>query len=745
MQKNHLPITPFREEILKTINENPVTLIVAETGSGKTTGVPQMLLDETEHTVVVTQPRRISARSVSAFVAQERAIEFGTEVAFRTAVDRNDTIDTRCLFCTDGLQLVLELTNARNTTNKGIVLIIDEVHEWNLNIETLIAWCRKTMDSAQFKLVIMSATLDSKELSAHFQSAPVITIPGKVFPVHGSPLYSKGIRQVSQKLIIEEIKGAVAKDGNILVFLPGKPEILAMQELLKEEKLDAMIIPLHGDLLSSEQDQVFYSYKKPKIILSTNIAQTSITIPDITHVIDSGLEKRIELVNGVETLCLGIISKSDVIQRAGRAGRTAEGRYVLCNNTPYDDFPEYGIPEINRKRLDQMVLRLLAAGLDATELPFFHQPNLQVLKDAKKTLFAIGAIDVQGKITDMGRKINRFPTSVTVAKMIIEATERKCLSPMLTIAAILETNYGSIKKNFKRSDPIFFSSWKVLLAGKKYTSDLFAELDLYAQAKLIGYNDLEKKGISQKGYGKAVEIRGQLKEVAHLLGYNNLKEYNQNAGDQVSLAKCILAGMIDHLYSIKNRVCTSNGEYRQISRDSVLNDRALPEWIVGTPKNITVTNKFGTQTTLLLVSHCTAINFEWVKEIAPHLITETFSKPRWEMTNAGMVSDKVISVNGKEVSLVKVHPKWSEYLLEEFMNCLESQFLLGYQWFILFRERQIHKKGVGKNKGKDGELLFKKRLRVFMKTHQILSLKELTEKMEKDNHFETTFKNMAQS
>lgn len=745
MEKPTLPINPFKEEILKTIKENPVTLVVAETGSGKTTLVPQILLDGTDYSIVITQPRRISASSVAAFVAQERAINFGTEVAFRTAVDRNDTADTRCLFCTDGLQLVLELTRARNTTNRGIVLIIDEVHEWNLNIETLIAWCRKTMDSTTFKLVIMSATIDSEDLAAHFNGAPIITIPGKVFPVQGAPLDPNGIRQVSKKLMIEEIKSAVAQGHNILVFLPGKPEILDIQELLKKEKLDAIIVPLHGDLLSSEQDQVFYSYKKPKIILSTNIAQTSITIPDITYVIDSGLEKRIELVNGVETLCLGIISKSDAIQRAGRAGRVTEGSYVLCSDTPYDSFPEYGVPEINRKRLDQMVLRLLAAGLDATELPFYHQPNLQALKNAKKTLFAIGAIDAQGKITDMGRKINRFPTSVTVAKMIIEATERKCLSPILTIAAILETNYGSIKKIFKRNDPAFFSSWKALLVGKKYTSDLFAEIDLYSQAKLIGYNDLEKKGISQKGYGKAVEIRAQLTEVARSLGYDDLKEYNQNSGDQVSLAKCILSGMIDHLYNVKNKMCISNGEYRQIIRDSVLNDHTLPEWIVGTPKNITVTNKLNIQTTLLLVAHCTAIKFEWVKEIAPHLITETFSKPRWEMTNAGIVSDKVISVNGKEVSVVKVRPKWSEHLLDEFMNCIDTQFLLGHEWFDLFRERQIHKKGIGKNKGKDSNLLFKKRLKVFMKKHQILSLKEFAEKRNKDNNFETTFQNMVQS
>ncbi len=625
-----LPIFAFAEKITSTINQNPVTIIAAETGSGKTTQVVQMIMEETDYEVVITQPRRLPARTVSERVANEMGVVFGTAVGYRTAEDRKDSIDTRCLFCTDGLQLVRELTKkSKKISSQGIVLIIDEVHEWNINIETLVAWCRNMIVSktANIKIVLMSATIDHAGLSEHFFNAPVIKVPGRMFPVKGSPYGGGIVAQRSSSELIDEIIIQVNQGKNVLVFLAGKPEIAAVEKDLLDIFIKAHVLQLHGDLSPSDQAKVFSTYTLPKVILSTNIAQTSITIADIHHVVDSGLEKVIELRNGVETLTLNTISKSDAIQRAGRAGRVGPGGYTLCNDKMYDFFDQYSTPDIKRLRLDQMVLRLAAASLDATELQFYHQPDIEQLVLAKKTLIVLGALDEKGNITSLGREINTFPTSVRTARMIIEATKQKCLSTMLTIAAIMETNYGTIKYNPRSNDPYQYRSWRELVGSKKYSSDLLCEFDLYTAAKNIGYNRLEERGISKKGYGIAVEIRGQLHNIAKDLGYDEKKE-SANSQNEEAVLKCILSGMIDCLYyNSYGRFTDGQSDRRDLDKNSVLNSFGLfssLQFVVGKPKNITIkSGRYGMPRILNLLTNCTTVKPSWIDEIAPGLITET--------------------------------------------------------------------------------------------------------------------------
>jgi HrpA-like RNA helicase len=725
-----LPVSAHKEEILKALEEHPVIIIEGDTGSGKTTQVPQIILDETNYQCIVTQPRRLATKSVSHRVAEEMEVELGTVVGFRTAVDRKDSRDTRCLFCTDGLQLVRELTRARNTTSNGIVLIIDEVHEWNLNIETLVAWVKQLLGHAEFKVILMSATMDSQKLSDYFDGAPIIKVPGKMFPVMGSPKHESGLRQVPAKNLVDEIRAAVLGNHNTLVFLPGKPEITKCKDELKQAGIQAEILELHADLTPAEQDDVFCTYGLPKVILSTNIAQTSITIPDITYVVDTGLEKRIELRNNVETLTLGSISKSDVVQRAGRAGRVAEGNYVLCNDKSYESFVEYAVAEISRVRLDQMVLRIAGAGLDATELQFYHQPDHDQLVEAKKTLLALGALDQNGRITPVGITINKFPTSVKTAKMILEAVKRKCLSPIITIAAILETNYGSIKRNPKKDDPFKFRSWRELLGDKDYQSDLLAELELYDKAKEIGYNFLEQKGISQKSYGKACEIRKQLKDVTESLNYRDYNTLNQNAGDEISIIKCVLAGMLDHLYN-GSYGSYQNGtpEVRQINRVSVLEGKyPYSEWIIGTPKNISFENQKGYQVNIYLVTNCTAVKFEWVREIAPHLIQEQVTEPKWDNFWGKLTSRKTITVNGKQVMDREGVADWSEVNLGVFISAITTMSPTFNGWFYTFYKEQIHLLNSRRDRTlpvDTAEKVFGDKLKDVLTRHKILDLTEL--------------------
>lgn len=673
MKKIKLPIDNFRKDIIDSVNSSPVTIIVAETGAGKSTRVPQMLHAE-GYDVVITQPRRLAAKSVARRVANELGCQLGSKVGFRTAVDRADSRDTEILFVTDGLQLVRELTSKKQISG-NMCLIMDEVHEWNKNIETLVAWSNKLMkEGVNIKLVLMSATLDAESLSKYFNGANIINVPGRCFPVTGSVTHHDGLDHVDEGSIVEKVKFFAQSGENTLVFLPGKGEIAKMQEILERSELGGcVILPLHGDLDPKDQDLIFRSYGKGKVILSTNIAQTSVTIPDITAVVDSGLERRIILRNGVETLTIGTISKADVKQRAGRAGRAQAGQYVLCNDTDYAEFPEYPVPEILRTRLDQTVLRLAAAGLDATELDFFHDPSHEVLVEAKETLIALGALDSDGKITRLGRKINRFPTSVVTAKIILEAVKRNCLSPIVTIAAIMATNYSSLKRRPRKDDPDHYVSWRNFLdEDKEYKSDLLRELDLYsAVRKMKGKKNLAAFGIAPKEYFRTADNRRQIVDALKSLGIR-LSTNNTNANDEEAILKSIASGMVGHIYKRDSysEYESVHGNCRQLDRESVINNIGS-KWIVGNPKNIQFRNRNNKFITLELVSMCSAVDETWFSDIAPHLLkVESGLSPYVDSESEIVISTTKTFFSGFLVSEEKVedldHERAQELLVDFF-------------------------------------------------------------------------------
>lgn len=739
MKKIELPVDSFKEIIVETIEKNPVTIIVADTGAGKSTRVPQFLLQATNYEVVVTQPRRVAAKRVAQRVAGEMQIKFGGLVGFRTAVERNDSVETRCLFATDGLQLVRELTSAKQTIGNGVVLLIDEVHEWSTNIETLVAWVKKAISEGNnTKVVLMSATMDYEKLSAYFNDAPVIKIPGRMFPVAGSP--ATGVAQVRASQMTNEVKRLVAAGRNTLVFLPGKGEIAELQRELQQAQLQAVILPLHGELDSAEQDRVFDLYDMPKVILSTNVAQTSVTIPDIDAVVDSGLERRIELRNGVETLMLANVSQADCLQRAGRAGRVREGEYVLCNDTAYSNFAKYPTAEILRSRLDQMVLRLASAGLDATTLPFYHQPDSSVLREAKETLIAIEALDASGKITKLGYEINKFPTEVTAARMIIEAIERKCLGPVMTIAAILGTQSDTLRRRKRDDDPADFKSWAALIdPDKKYQSDLLVELELFWKAKDLSQYELAKNGIMPKAYGQASEIRGQLREALAGLGYQ-IGRYDQNANDEVAILKSVAAGMVGHLYRHTGGGEYKNGGYRTLAKESILNrlDKK-PDWIVGKPMNISFKNRRGYMQTIELVSACTAVQPEWMAEIAPHLVTKKVERLYWHSVQKMVVEDHVTVFNKNEIAREQKPALWGDEAFKIFVSSMmdfssgndvvnqlyhaNTEILSQYNKYFMRSGRAIPKKG--------SEIIREKYNTVLMK-HQPLSFSQLENLLQKE-------------
>jgi HrpA-like RNA helicase len=286
---------------------------------------------------------------------------------------------------------------------------------------------RQIEAGADFKVVLMSATLEADKLAAFFNGAPVIEVPGRLFPVE--------VKTPSMRLI-DDVAALVSAGRNVLVFQPGKQEITETCAALERMEVNAEILPLHGELSPEEQAKCFRHYGRPKVVVSTNVAQTSVTIDDIDAVVDSGMERRIELVEGVEGLYLKPISLADSKQRKGRAGRTKPGIYI--DHCGASNRPDFSVAEIMRKRLDQTVLRLAIAGFDMEELEFFHQPEKSEIHDARQTLIGLGCMKADGSVTKIGKFVNRLPVSVQYARMLVEAERLGVVDDVLTVAAIME-------------------------------------------------------------------------------------------------------------------------------------------------------------------------------------------------------------------------------------------------------------------------------------------------------------------
>lgn len=585
-----LPIFPYKQEIQWTVMNNDVVIITADTGSGKSTQVCQYM-SEVGYDVVITEPRRLSARSLAERVAEEMNAILGGFVGFRTGFERNDSEETHVLFCTDGLQLVRTLTDK---SDRPKILIIDEVHEWNLNIETLVAWAKKRIEEGwNTKVVIMSATLEKKELQNYFGgNTPIINVPGRLFPVT--------FKHAAEDEFISTIKSFVSEGHNVLAFVPGKREIEESMEEL--EGIGSIVLPLHGELNPEEQRRCFITYDVPKVVLATNVAQTSVTVPDIDVVVDTGLEKRTEVIDGVQGLFLNHISQSDCVQRMGRAGRTHAGVYILCSDEKFEERTKFSTPEIQRSLLDQVVLRLVAVGIDATTIQFFHQPDKSAITRAKEALTNLGAIK-DDLITEVGRKMANMPISAKYARMIIEAEKLGVVDDVLTIAAILEV--GTLL-NRKTSYSKYTS---------ELNSDMLAELDVWNKLATIGRIDFKEAGINGRAYFRIKELREKLFQTL-----DGKIQFGSSSNRELIKKACI-AGMVDHLYR-KTWSSYINGDHisRQLDKRSCLK-YSQPEWLVGEPYTIQCKSNGDEMHTLNLVCMATKVEIEWLQEIAAQLFS----------------------------------------------------------------------------------------------------------------------------
>nr|XP_018630718.1 probable pre-mRNA-splicing factor ATP-dependent RNA helicase DEAH4 isoform X3 [Nicotiana tomentosiformis] len=452
-----LPIVRFEEKIIETVEKNPVVVVIGETGSGKSTQLSQMLYKRgyaKSGMIAVTQPRRVAAVSVSRRVAQEQNVRLGEEVGYAIRFEDRTSEKTHIKYLTDGVLLRESLFNPE--LNQYSVIILDEAHERSLNTDILLGLMKRLIKwrHSNLKVLITSATLDGGKVSRFFSDCPVLTVPGELFPVEIVHISERPKNYVEASLKTAIDIHVREPEGDILIFLTGQDDIekLVMklekkiQSLDEGSCLDALILPLHGSLPPEMQVRVF-SPPPPncrRFIVSTNIAETSLTVDGVVYVIDSGYVKQRQYnpSTGMYSLEVVQISKVQAKQRAGRAGRTRPGKcYRLYPSMVYhDDFLDATVPEIQRSSLAGTVLYLKSldlADMDILKFDFLDSPSIESLEDALKQLYLVDAIDENGSITSLGRKMAELPLEPSLSRTLLEANELDCLSQALTVVSML--------------------------------------------------------------------------------------------------------------------------------------------------------------------------------------------------------------------------------------------------------------------------------------------------------------------
>jgi ATP-dependent helicase HrpA len=440
-----LPISKHVGEIAGLVRDHQVVIVCGTTGSGKTTQLPKIMLESgrgRKGRIGCTQPRRLAANAMARRVASELNVPFGAEVGCKVRFDDHTSKNTAVKFMTDGI-LLAETRNDR-ALRQYDTLIIDEAHERSLNIDFILGYLKNLLKKRpDLRIVISSATLDAEQFSEFFGNAPVVEVEGRTYPIEDQFMPPDEDEELSAHIwrAVRHVSD-LDRNGDILVFLPGEREIRDATNLLDGKKLPYTdILPLFGRLSLSDQQKVFNPGRNRRIILATNVAETSITIPRIQYVIDSGLVRlsRYNPRTRIQELQIEQVSQAGSRQRRGRCGRLRDGVCVyLYDEDLLTGSPEYTDPEICRTSLAGVILQMALLGLPRIEhFPLINPPNPTLVREGYRSLLDIGAIDPKGALTDIGRRLSRFQIDPHLARMICEAESRKVLPETLVIAAYL--------------------------------------------------------------------------------------------------------------------------------------------------------------------------------------------------------------------------------------------------------------------------------------------------------------------
>ncbi|KAK4277828.1 hypothetical protein QN277_015763 [Acacia crassicarpa] len=621
-ERKTLPIYAFREELIQAVHEHQVLVIVGETGSGKTTQIPQYLHEAgfTKHgKIACTQPRRVAAMSVAARVSQEMGVKLGHEVGYSIRFEDCTSEKTILKYMTDGM-LLREFLGEPDLSSYSVVMV-DEAHERTLSTDILFGLVK---DISRFrpdlKLLISSATLDAEKFSDYFDSAPIFKIPGRRYPVEIHYTKAPEADYLDASIVTALQIHVTQPPGDILVFLTGQEEIETAEEIMKHRtrglgtKIAELIIcPIYANLPTELQAKIFDPTPEGarKVVLATNIAETSLTIDGIKYVIDPGFckMKSYNPRTGMESLLITPISKASANQRAGRSGRTGPGKcfrlYTAYNY--YQDLDDNTVPEIQRTNLANVVLTLKSLGIhDLLHFDFMDPPPAEALLKALELLFALSALNKLGELTKVGRRMAEFPLDPMLSKMIVASDKYKCSEEIISIAAMLSIGNSVF---YRPKDKQVHADNARLNFHTGNVGDHIALLKVYNSWKETNYSTqwCYENYIQVRSMKQARDIRDQL---AGLLERVEI-EMTTNEGDLDALKKSITSGFFPHSARLQK-----NGSYRTIKHPQTVHihpssglSQVLPRWVLY--HELVLTTKE-------YMRQVTELKPEWLVEIAPH-------------------------------------------------------------------------------------------------------------------------------
>ncbi len=657
-----LPVVEHREEIVAALREHQAIVVVSDTGSGKTTQLPKMVaeaLGPDGGRIGCTQPRRIAAASVARRVAEELSVPLGGFVGYQVRFEEKLTPDTRIKFMTDGI--LLAETQGDPSLRQYAAIILDEAHERSLNIDFLLGWLKRLLEKRRdLKLVISSATLDAGSFASFYEMngkpAPVIEAPGRMFPVAEFFLPPADDEELPQHVArAVETLTEIDPRGDVLVFLPGEREIRECAEVLEGRRhRDTEVLPLFARLGLGDQQRVFNPGNKRRLILATNVAETSLTIPRIACVIDSGVARvsRWSPGRGVQRLQIEPVSQASARQRKGRCGRVRDGVCVrLYEETDLTDRPEFTDPEIRRSSLAGVILRMKALGLpEIDEFPFLDPPAPKAVSEGYRTLREVGALDRDKRLTDYGRRMSRLPVDPRLGRMLIEAREEHCLAEMIPIVAALESNDPRERPAEKtREADAAHARWK---DGE---SDFTAILRMWRDVtKFREKNGKWKRNALRKfcagaflNMRRVIEwsnVADELEELLEREWKAKIGEIYKNEPPYTAIHRSLLSGAPRQfgLWDRENKAYRSaaGGFFAVFPGSGLFGIPKRHEWVLAMEL---------VETTRLWARRVARIDPEWVEQVAPHLCRSRYGEAHWDEKQGAVYGKETVICGGLPV------------------------------------------------------------------------------------------------
>ncbi|MBB5189559.1 ATP-dependent helicase HrpA [Silvimonas terrae] len=648
-----LPVNQKRDDIREAIAANQVVIICGETGSGKTTQLPKICLElgrGKSGLIGHTQPRRLAARTVATRIAQELNSETGAVVGYKVRFADKTSEASYIKLMTDGILLAETLSDPLLSAYDTI--LIDEAHERSLNIDFLLGYLKQLLPQRpDLKVIVTSATIDADRFANHFTGAPVIEVSGRTYPVEVRyrPLQARDEDDAEiemEEAIVNAVEELWRHDGtgDVLVFLPGEREIRETAEEFRKAKVrDAEVLPLLARLSNEEQQRIFRSSNGRRVVLATNVAETSLTVPGIRYVIDSGQARvnRYSPRAKVEQLLVEKISQASARQRAGRCGRVSSGICVrLYDEDDFNNRPAFTDPEIVRSSLAAVILRMAALKLGKVDdFPFLEAPSGRLVADGYQQLRELGAVDEEDRLTPVGRQLSRLPVDPKLGRMLLGGHQENCLKEILVIASAMSLQ-DPRERPFDARDAADRAQQRFVDEKSDFQSYLklwhfFEEALANKQSNRQLVNLCHEHFLSYMRLREWRDLHRQLTDIAEDMEWR----LNDKPGTYEQIHKALLTGLLGNIGMKQpeaDEYLGARGIKFQIFPGSGLK-RARPKWILAGDL---------VETTKLFGRCVAAIEPDWVEKLALHLVSRQYFDPHWEKEPAQVVASERVTLYG---------------------------------------------------------------------------------------------------